>query len=93
MVPSTPVKIGDFTVTREIQEQGIASFQAALRDESPKEWRDKVQERIGVLELQMQSSPDEVALRAEKEILESFLREIYDKDPEELNTELLEEYL
>jgi hypothetical protein len=94
MVPEKPYKYGDITITTEIQEQGVSAFKRALdNDYSRDEWKEKVQERIGILETERLANPNDISIQREKRILEGFLKEIYNRNPEELNRELIEEYL
>ena len=86
-----PIEIGGLTINREIQEQGINQLMLALQDETPSEKREKVKERLGLIELQIKANPNEVSLKTERDVLQSFLRNFYDKTAEELNDEYLEE--
>lgn len=87
----TPIEIGGMTVNREIQEQGISQLMYSLQDETPNEKREKIKERLGLIELQIQANPEEVSLQSEREVLQTMLRTFYEKTEEELNQEYLEE--
>lgn len=92
-VVGKPFEYNGFFVDTETQEQGIQALHDALKEEEPSEWRAKIEERIGLLELQLNANPRETSIRNEMEVLRGLLLEIYDKDPEELNEELLESHL
>ena len=93
VVSGKPVQWGDFTISREIQEQGISAFNNSLRDTPPEKWKERVLERLGILETQIEANPNALELLSEKEVLESFLRTIYNKQPEELTEEIIEDNL
>jgi hypothetical protein len=86
-----PIKIGGLTIDRSIQEKGISVLLYALQQETPAVRKERIKERLGLIKLQIQASPQEVSLVSEKDVLESALRQLYGKTGEELNDELLEE--
>jgi hypothetical protein len=87
----TSYKYGDLVVDRVMQQEAISIFEWSRTDKGPAEWKAEAEERIGMLELQIDANPNEVALKSEKAFIEKYLNEVARKSPEELNKMIFEE--
>ena len=84
-------KYGDVVVNREMQQEAITLFKWSLKDKGPEEWRAAAEERVGMLELQIDANPNEAALKSEKAFIENYLNKVARVSPEELNKIIFEE--
>ena len=84
-------KYGDIVVNREMQQEAITLFEWSLTDKGPEEWRAEAEERVGMLELQIDANPNEAALKSEKAFIENYLNKVARVSPEELNKIIFEE--
>jgi hypothetical protein len=91
LVVGDPVKYGEMTISREIQEQGVKFLLNSLKDKTPEKTAEGVRERLGVIKLAIEANPRAVELHSEKEVLEVMLRNFYGKSGKELNEEYIEE--
>jgi len=87
----TSYKYGDMVVDREMQQEAISLFEWSREDKSPAEWRAEAEERIGMLELQIDANPNDVVLKSEKAFIENYLNKVARQTPEELNKIIFEE--
>jgi hypothetical protein len=84
-------KYGDLVVDRVMQQEAIAIFEWSLKDKGPAEWRAEAEERLGMLDLQIDANPKEVALKSERTFIENYLDKVARQSPEELNKIIFEE--
>jgi hypothetical protein len=82
---------GNMVVDREMQQEAISIFEWSRKDKGPAEWKAEAEERIGMLELQIDANPNEVALKSEKAFIENYLNKVARQSPEELNKIIFEE--
>ena len=84
-------KYGELVVDRTMQQEAIAIFEWSLKDKGPAEWRAEAEERLGMLDLQIDANPKEVALKSERAFIENYLDKVARQSPEELNKIIFEE--